>query len=332
MAIVRTFVYLVCFYVLYGDAAEFSTPPQVIPDEPKIEAVWDEKCAIRITGSGLKWKGKTDACYAPELRGEHRLRGNSGLPGEQGLKGEPGQQGAPGPVGPPGIKGERGSVGPKGLPGLRGPKGEKGIAGEFGQKGERGHEITGLPGLPGAPGAVPGPLDQCKGEYYFLNPIDKFFANCDIKKNNVCVNFPITSQIWHKVCEKAAPCWLLQSNLNMDELYGNNMYANIEYLSKFPTLHYNTQTIQIDCKYVSIENMRILLLHSLKIEMKATDQTSVYYEIINTSCNKDTEAGKAELQITLAGPFLPITDLYIADSTKNSELSIKVTKVCFYYK
>ncbi|XP_045490667.1 collagen alpha chain [Pieris rapae] len=319
MVIVRTFVFLVCFYVIYGDAAEFSTPSNEIPEEPKIEAVWDEKCAIRITGSGLKWKGKNNACYAP------------------------GQQGAPGPVGPPGIKGPKGSpgipgpmgekgiIGDQGPPGVRGPKGEKGAPGEIGQKGETGDAVTGLPGPPGPPGPVPSPLDQCKGEFYYINPIDKFFANCDIKNNNkVCVKFTSKSKKWHKVCEKAAPCWLLQSNLNMDELYGVNMYANIEYLSKFETLH-NTQTIEMDCKYVSIENMRILLLHSLKIGIDATERTSVHYEIINSTCNKDTEDGKAELQITLPGPFLPITDLYIADSTEHSELSIKVAEVCFYY-
>ncbi|XP_047519943.1 collagen alpha chain-like [Pieris napi] len=319
MVIVRTFVFLVCFYVICGDVAEFSTTsvqPNETPEGPKIEAVWDEECAIRITGSGLKWKGKTNACSA---------EGQRGPLGPPGMNGDPGSPGIRGPMGEKGIRGDQGP------PGVRGPKGDKGIPGETGQKGETGQAIRGLPGLPGAPGTVPGPADQCKGEYYFLNPVNKFTARCDIKSNNVCVDFPNTSQRWHKVCEKTSPCWLLQSNLNMDELYGNKMYANIEYLSKFPRLNYNTQTIQIDCKYVSIENMRILLLHSLKIGTEATDRTSVYYEIINTTCNRDTEAGKAELQITLAGPFLPITDLYIEDSTKHSELSIKVTKVCFYY-
>ncbi|XP_045490654.1 collagen alpha-1(XI) chain-like [Pieris rapae] len=343
-----------------------------IPDESQAQIISAElrQCGLRITGPGLTWE-KVDDCasaYADptEMKGDQGLKGIPGVIGIQGLNGEPGLKGEPGP------QGEKGDKGKIGEDGSGGEKGDRGSAGPKGVKGDQGASIPGLQGPPGEPGPYnaysrllnvelpkkdvesdvlesearnrdPGtksnPAKSCAdieadgitdGDYS-LNPENEFTASCDFIKQSACLSLEYDEE--PKLCDRK-PCWLFKSGFNIGKFYRKQL-KNIKYLSTLNGTTHSTHKITIICKYLRLSeesNLQIQLYHMLLIGPEASNETPLHYKVNSENCNSETDEGSAEIEITIIGPFLPITDFYIRDFNEKSELIFDKTEVCFYYK
>ncbi|XP_045523618.1 collagen alpha-1(XI) chain-like isoform X2 [Pieris brassicae] len=313
-----------------------------------------------------------DPTGKPGGQGSQGLKGKQSIQGPPGLKGEPGLSGVLGVQGPRGLEGEKGDEGPIGEDGSEGEKGDRGYTGFKGVKGDQGASIPGLQGPPGSPGPYnfyshlshvespkndvgndvpesearnrfPGdqknPVKSCANieadgitdAEYYVNPESKFSVECNFIKQSACLNLKNNEE--PKLCDRK-PCWLFKSGFDIVNFY-NDQLQNVKYLSTLKGLTHSVHKISIFCKYLRLSeksNLQIQLYHMLLIGPEATNETPLYYKVNSDDCTSENHEGYAEIEITINGPFLPITDFYIKDFNKESKLIFESNEVCFYYK